>query len=154
MGKMLERVVASYAASERSDDLDDAALFAVQKQLERDITQEIKAECVDEMLRECNRDRDSKARDDKVDALASELRLIVFQCALIAIPVGLLVSHAYDLIKGYLYSPDPVFNYLAAWIGLAVCLLICIALICYLILSRISDVVNRLIDNKGGDTDD
>lgn len=152
MGKILEGVVSFYAASEKSDDLDDAALFAAQKQLEGDIKQEIKAECVDEILRECNRDRDSKTKNDEVDALSSEFRLIVFQCALIAIPIGLLVNHAYDLIKGYLYSPDPSFNYLAAWVGLAVFLLVCVASIGYLLFSRVNDVVNRLIDSKRGDT--
>lgn len=151
MGKMLEKVVSFYARSEKSDDLDDAALFAAQKQLEMDITQEIKAECIDELIRKCNREQESKAKREEAEALSGELRLIVFQCAIIAIPVGLLVSHAYDLIKGYLYSPDPSFNYDAAWIGLAIFLLLCIASVGYLLFSRINYVVNRLLDSKGID---
>ena len=142
MAKLLDALVIKFA-KEKNPGCDDGDLFVAAKELEKDIVEEI-LDAKKEELDKYARERELEGQAKRV---LDEARTTIIQCVFLALVVGLLVNHLYDVLCLMIYnqgeSPVP-----AIGVGILVLILICIGFVLWLLISRLKEKVNTLYKRK------
>ena len=144
MPSLLSKLVAE-SFEKQSPDADPGVLFEAQKGLEKKIIDEV---CSEEVARI---DKQVKEQDRKrrFQQGLRELKAVLLQCFLLAFLVGLLVSHVYDAIKGYLYEDNSILGVDPIFIGIGLLCLICFGVAFGMVASKAIEVYKSVMQGNG-----
>ncbi|MEQ2985559.1 hypothetical protein AAAX75_08450 [Collinsella sp. CLA-ER-H7] len=143
MAQMLSSLIAEYAQSHYADE-DPGDRFEAQKAMESQIVSEICEERAQEIA--------SKSREieltEQMKNARHELMVAVVECVILAIPVGLVGSHIYDLLRTGVYGAVQDFNLPALWAGLFILVLFCAFILFGMFLNQVLKAVDSIRDAR------
>lgn len=143
MAQMLSSLIAEYAQSHYADEnLGDR--FEAQKAMESQIVSEICEECAQEIA---SRSKEIELTEQMKNA-RHELMIAVVECVVLALPVGLVGSHIYDLLRAGVYGAVQDFNPPALWAGLFISAALCVLILFGMFLNQVSKAVDSIRDAR------
>lgn len=145
MARLLSCLIAEYAQRHYADE-DPGACFEAQKAIECQIISDICEEWSQEIAL---RSREIELTEQMKKA-RHELMIAVVECVLLAIPVGLVGSHMYDLLKTGFYGAVQDFNLPALWFGLLVMVVLCGLILFCMFLNQVVKAVDSIRDARDG----
>lgn len=145
MARLLSCLIAEYAQRHYADE-DPGACFEAQKAIECQIISDI---CEERSQEIALRSREIELTEQMKKA-RHELMIAVVECVLLAIPVGLVGSHMYDLLKTGFYGAVQDFNLPALWFGLLVMVVLCGLILFCMFLNQVVKAVDSIRDARGG----
>ncbi|WP_093961528.1 hypothetical protein [Bifidobacterium vansinderenii] len=145
MSTTLDNLIDNFAQSNFRNSASAESIYAAQKKLEQDIVAEI---CEEQSQRIANRAKQLEQQEHARNQF-KELRAVYIQCVFLALLIGLLGSHCYDLLKYWFYSSTtPDVDMTKFTIGLIVTLVICLGVCLWMFVSQIMKVYEMFIAKK------
>ncbi|OZG59415.1 hypothetical protein BTIS_0146 [Bifidobacterium tissieri] len=144
MSVKLDRLIDDFARAHFADKGLKENVYAAQKKLEEDIIEEICEEKSQEIAARANQIE----QQEQVKAQFRELKAVYIQCIFLALLIGLLGSHLYDLMKYWLYDTTPDVDITRFGFGLVITLIICIIVCVWMFVSQIIKVYEIFISKK------
>lgn len=143
MARLLSDLVAEYARANFGDN-DPGALFEAQKELEKRIVSEI----CEERAHEISERKREIELVEEIKTGRREIAVAVVECVVLAIPVGLVGSHLYDLLRVDFYGVQADFSILSLRIGLLICFLACVVILVVLLLNQLAKAAGLLAEMR------
>lgn len=143
MAQMLSSLIAEYAQSHYADE-NPRDRFEAQKAMESQIVSEICEECAQEIA---SRSKEIELTEQMKNA-RHELMIAVVECVVLALPVGLVGSHIYDLLRAGVYGAVQDFNPPALWAGLFISAALCVLILFGMFLNQVSKAVDSIRDAR------
>lgn len=143
MAQMLSSLIAEYAQSYYVDE-DPGDRFEAQKAMESQIVSEICEERAQEIA---SRSKEIELTEQMKNA-RHELMIAVVECVILAIPVGLVGSQIYDLLRTGVYGAAQDLNLRALWAGLLILVLLCVLILFSMFLNLVSKAVDSIRDAR------
>ena len=143
MAQMLSSLIAEYAQSHYADE-NPGDRFEAQKAMESQIVSEICEERAQEIA---SRSKEIELTEQMKNA-RHELMIAVVECVILAIPVGLVGSHIYDLLRTGVYGAAQDLNLRALWGGLLILVLLCVLILFSMFLNLVSKAVDSIRDAR------
>ncbi len=144
MAQMLSNLIAEYAERYHSD-AEPGARYEAQKAIEKHIIDEICEERAQEIA---TRSREIELTEEMKRA-RHDLTIAVVECVFLAVPVGLVGSHVYDLLRTWFYGSEQDFNSFSLSVGLLICLAVCAFILFSMFLNQVAKAVDSIREVRG-----
>lgn len=144
MGRLLDNLVDTFVENSVSRKrMDGGSAYNLKKQLECDLVNEVLNERADEL--------EAIRHEREATRWVDDFRQILLQCVLLALLIGLLGSHLYDLLSTLIYHAGQPVNLPAMTVGTVLVSALCILVLAKEFVSRVFEAVKRLQGARGGE---
>lgn len=142
MSQLLNKLISSYYEAHKADGDSQRDALSAMKELERRVVAEViedNTEVVKRLEHEAQQQEMERARKERLRESVKGYGALLFECVILALLVGLIGSVLYGILEALIFAPNSGFNYFWAIVVLVILLALCVAMLGYEFVNRISE---------------